>query len=160
MPVLARGEEPKKHAEMRREHAAALKEHREWDGRITRFRVEHQRALAVLSRLQAAVHEHEAALLELSHHVKSHEEHLQMHERAMAAHEQGEKVEHDKLAEVHKKLQQEHARVGQSLERFKKHHGALIGHLGKLMQAMKKAHASDAGEKTKRKSKSKPKKKP
>ncbi len=71
---------------MQKQHMHAQREHAEWLEQLHLWRAEHQRALAQLARLQAAMMEHDADIEEHLSHIHRHEQHIGRHERTISAH--------------------------------------------------------------------------
>lgn len=136
---VALAADPKaEHEAMRKEHAAAHREHDEMLKQVGKWKIEHRKALAVLAQLQAAILEHEAELEELAEHAREHEDHILHHDEEFHEHEKsGDAKGHQELAASHKKMLAEHEKIKKSLGQFKDDHDALIQSLQALGAKLK-----------------------
>lgn len=127
------------HASMLKEHQKAHSEHDAALSQLSKWRVEHRRALAALASLQAKILEHDASVEELAEHARVHEDHIRHHEDEIHDHEAGGSgADHAHLADHHKKLLKEHQDFQKAMNSVEDNHEHLMLEITKLAESLKK----------------------
>lgn len=123
------------HHSAKDEHTAAEEDHAKWLKQLRAMRVDHQRALAALKRLEAEILEHEAELEEQISEIEDHRHHIAEHDAAIAA-GKGDAAEAD-----HKKIEMRHAKIAEEMKSAHDDHKDLISGLMKFVEGhLKKFH--------------------
>lgn len=129
---------PSKEESMQKQHVHAQKEHAEWLEKLHRWRAEHQRALAKLSKLQAALMEHNAEIDEQLGHIHCHEQLIGRHERSIAAEKTngGSSIDEDVL-EGHSAQDKDHRKLRAELKRMDQAHSETMDALDNAIEQLK-----------------------
>jgi hypothetical protein len=109
-------------------------EHAEWLEKLHRWRAEHQRAIAKLSKLQASLMEHNAHIEEQLGHIHVHEQHIERHERGIAAQKtNGGSPVAEELSDGHADLDKQHRELRAQVKGMEKIHDETMDVLNKAI---------------------------
>lgn len=128
---------PKDPTSMHEDHRQARSDHAAWLDEIVHWRIEHRKALAMLSRVEGRLYDHEVTLEEHMMVIQSHDRRIQEQERALAeAVRSGDPELPEDLVAQHQTSEAEHARARELHEGFKQSHRHLMAELQRLLKAM------------------------
>ncbi len=120
---------------MHSEHRVAESELESWVDDIYMWSAEHKQALAWLSQIEAAIHEHDVELQQHRSTIDRLERHIRQHEHEIAWQEQRSESQDDTvLARQHEEFNQKHAEVKDVHARIGEHHRKHIAELHRLKE--------------------------
>jgi hypothetical protein len=129
---------PSKEESMQKQHLHAQKEHAEWLDKLHRWRAEHQRVLAKLSKLQAALLDHNAEIDEQLGQIHRHEQHISRHERVIAAQKgNGESTLDQDALDGHSEGDKTHRELRAQIKRMEGTHDETVEVLNETIDKLK-----------------------
>lgn len=120
-------------AEMHTEHRSAESDIESWIDDVYMWTAEHKQALAWLSQMEAAIHEHNVQLQQHRSNIDKLERHIRQHEHEIAMQDQkGESCDGTALADQHAVFMQGHAQAAESHARIGQFHRKHFAELHRL----------------------------
>ena len=120
--------------EMHEQHQAQNHDHADWLRDISRWRVDHRMALAILNRVEATIHEFDAEMEAHAGAIRDHHLHITHHEKELASHASDQHPEvhemyrraHDEAAATHENVRERHAELAAKHQQMMENLAALF----------------------------------
>ena len=131
-----------------KQHFHNQREHAEWLEKLHRWKAEHGRAEAKLTKVLASIKEHEAEIEEHLGAVHRHEQHIERHERVIAqkmtkkGKTNGESTLDQDAADSHKDFDKTHREIRVRLKKMDKVHQRTIAVLDETLDKLRDVEAS------------------
>ena len=122
---------------MHRQHRQENADHAQWLRDISRWRVDHRNAFAILSRVEATIHEFDAEMEAHAAAIRDHHLHIMHHERELKS---AAADEHPQVHELYRKAHAEqaamHADVGAHHAQLAERHQEMMNNLAALFEEL------------------------
>lgn len=124
-------------AQMHQQHKLENVEHAQWLREISRWRVDHQQALAILCRVQATIHQLEADTEAHAAAIREHHMHITHHEAELESRAASANPElHAMYTRAHEEVEAAHADVRKFHELLTARHNQMMENLAALFEAL------------------------
>ena len=116
-------------------HHMAQQHHAEWMRDISRWRVDHQKALAILSKLVGTIHDFESETEAHAAAIRDHHLAIMQHNRAFERDDVTDEVQ-KKLEARHRETQKLHEEVNERHDELQQQHEELMNDIGVLFDVL------------------------